>query len=100
MPCLKKYEKIKLSSSKKIPYIYKYKAHRYIDIEPPFFLSPFKIINKENNFRLDGELEINTPEKFYNLVYENRFDESTTLDEIKDCYKGLISDLKTYMEIK
>lgn len=96
IPCIEKYFKLRLKDDAHEAYVYHYSFDYNLNFQYPKMLSPF-ISVEDGKDKTELQLVIN--DKFFNWVYENRYDEKTTLEEIKEYYKQfteeyIIEDLK------
>lgn len=95
IPCLKKYEKIRLKDNAYKPWL------RVIDInihgiKLPSMLSPYFSTCKDNNYIfscIEAKLEYRVNDKFIDWVYKNRYDKKTTKEEIKLTYIQFKNDI-------
>jgi len=97
VPCLKKYNNIRIKDDAYKSYIYKYPFDQNLNFPYPKMLSPFI---HEDNFTEDKNLKLVLNEKLYDWVFENRYDEKITLEGIKEGYEEFLQefDLKVLSE--
>jgi hypothetical protein len=89
IPCIEKYFKLRLRDNAFIAYVNRDLFLNYINLPYPKMVSPYLSIEttpKETKF----ETQLN--DKLYNWVYENRYDEETTLEEIKKAYDDFLKE--------
>lgn len=91
IPCVEKYFKLRLKVEAHEAYVYHYRFDYYLNLLYPKMLSPFISIEDVND---KTELQLVLNDKLYNWVYKNRFDEKTTLEEIKECYNKFTDEYK------
>lgn len=96
IPCIEKYFKLRLKDDAHEAYVYHYRFDYNLNLQYPKMLSPFISVEDGND---KTELQLVLNDKLFNWVYENRYDEKTTLEEIKEYYKEftdeyIIDDLK------
>ncbi|MDN5090918.1 HD domain-containing protein [Aliarcobacter butzleri] len=89
IPCQNKYLKIRLKNQVYFEAMGTYGLHGYFNV--PIMLSPFVIITNENK---DKRVETKINDKLINWVYDNRFDEKVTKEEIKNTYDEFIIEFK------
>ena len=46
----------------------------------------------------NNKLQVSVSEKLYKMVYDCRFDESVTMEQIKETYRQFIDDTKQYVQ--
>lgn len=93
IPCLKRYSKLQLKNGAKLPYLYHFNISHSISLEYPKMVSPFVVIensNEESENRYDVLIVLN--DKVYDWVFENRFDNTTTKDDIIKAYEEFINE--------
>jgi len=90
IPCHNKYIKLRLEKSAWKPYLSQINVQAY-SLSAPAMLSPYFI--KDNN-----ELEYRVSDKVIDWVYNNRYDKTTTKQEIEDTYKIFEQDMKEAVE--
>ena len=89
IPCIEKYFTLRLKDDAHESYVYHYQFDYYLNLQYPKMLSPYISVEDEND---KTELKIVLNEKLYEWVYKNRYDEKTTIEEIKDCYQKFIKE--------
>ncbi|UCN00922.1 ATP-binding protein [Sulfurimonas sp. SWIR-19] len=90
IPCNRKYEKLRLKDDARKPWLFEVYVHAY-SLLAPSMLSPYFI--KDND-----KLEYRVTDKIIEWVYENRYDNATTIKEIEDTYKIFEQDMKDAVE--
>lgn len=93
IPCLKRYNKLQLKNSSKLPYLYHFHVSHTISFEYPKMVSPFVVIensNEESENKYDVSIVLN--DKVYDWVFENRFDKTTTKDDIIKAYDEFVKE--------
>ncbi|WPO83803.1 ATP-binding protein [Chryseobacterium sp. JJR-5R] len=93
IPCLKRYNKLQLKTDSKLPYLYHFHVSHIIDFEYPKMASPFVVIEncddeRENRYSVSVVLN----DKVYDWVFENRFDKTTTKDDIIKAYDEFVEE--------
>lgn len=83
IPCVAEYPNLRIKPNSFKPYVFKYQYFHDVKFEYPEMLSPFVAVITAENLR---ELQLVLNEEVYNWTYENRFEEKTTLEEIKQSY--------------
>lgn len=93
IPCIEKYFKLRLKDYAHEAYLYHYSfgIGHYLNLQYPKMLSPLISVELRD---YQTELQIVLNDKLYNWVYKNRYDEKTTLEEIKEYYQKFIDEYK------
>ncbi len=91
IPCIEKYFKLRLSDDAHESYVYHYQFDNYLNTRYPKMLSPF-ISVEDKDGRIQLEIAVN--DKLFAWVYKNRYDSSTTLEEIAESYKTFVEEYK------
>lgn len=89
IPCIDKYSKLRLNKNAYTSYVYHYRFDYNLVIDYPKMLSPF-ISHKDIDNVINLNVSLN--DKLYEWVYENRFESSTTMEEIKKSYNDFIKE--------
>ncbi len=89
IPCIKKYFNLRLKDDAHKSYVYRYRLSYNIDIHYPKMLSPFTSIE---NAKGENKLFCKLDDDLYKWVFDNRFNEDTTKQDIVNSYKKFISD--------
>ena len=63
----------------------------------PQMICPYVRVLKEG-YHHPQNLKVSISDKLYKFVYDNRFDESVTMEQIKEAYQRFIDDTKQYVE--
>ena len=63
----------------------------------PQMICPYIRVFKEG-YHHPQNLKVSISDKLYKYVYDNRFDESVTMEQIKETYKRFLDDTKQYVE--
>ncbi|KAA6321170.1 hypothetical protein EZS27_029150, partial [termite gut metagenome] len=89
IPCIEKYFKLRLKDNAFISYINR--EHFLYDINLPYpqMVSPYIAVKEDVR---ESHLERKLNDKLYDWVYENRYDEKTTLEEIKSAYNSFTEE--------
>jgi hypothetical protein len=82
IPCHKKYNKLRLKNNANISWLWNIYSNS-INIPIPSMLSPYFSIKEAEN----SKLEYRVNNKLIDWVYKNRYDETTTKEEIKTTYE-------------
>jgi hypothetical protein len=82
IPCYKKYNNLRLKDNAYIPWLWNIYSTS-INLPIPFMLSPYFCIENNENKKL--EYRVNN--KLIDWVYKNRYNETTTKEEIKTTYE-------------
>lgn len=66
----------------------------------PLMICPYIRVTKDsNNWGMTHDkLQLSVPEKLYQTVFDNRYDQAITLDEIKKAYQQFIDDTEQYVQ--
>jgi hypothetical protein len=91
IPCVEKYFKLRLKDDAHEAYVYHYRFDYYLNIQYPKMLSPYISVEDGND---KAELQLALNDKLYDWVFKNRYDEKTTLEEIKEFYQKFIDEYK------
>ncbi|MCL2598017.1 MAG: ATP-binding protein [Paludibacter sp.] len=91
IPCIERYFKLRLKNDAFIPYVNRDYFLYDINLPYPKMVSPY--ISIETDYR-NSHWEVKLNDKLYNWVYENRYDEKTTLEEIKKAYDEFVKEFK------
>ncbi len=91
IPCVEKYFKLRLKDDAHEAYVYHYRFDYYLNLQYPKMLSPFISVEDGSD---KTELQLILNDKLYNWVYKNRYDEKTTLEEIKEYYQMFTNEYK------
>ena len=87
IPCLKDFVPLRLKDDAHMPYVFTYDFDNINYVKYPKMLSPFIAEYKEDrNYKLKVVLN----EKVYDWVYENRYNEKTTKEEIIETYREFV----------
>ncbi|MDP2685003.1 MAG: ATP-binding protein [bacterium] len=87
IPCRNEFLSLRLRDNVYKPYIQQYQVSDLIDMSFPKMLSPYMPQEKINEPR---NLKVALNQKLYDWVYENRYNEETTIEEIKNGYNKYI----------
>lgn len=89
IPCLEKYFALRIKDNVRKSYVYHYVIDSNVYLPFPKMISPF--IHEEN---AEGKsiLKIVVNEKLIDWVYENRFDNKTTKEQIRNVYDSFIKE--------
>ncbi len=91
IPCIEKYFKLRLTEEAHEAYVYHYRFDYFLNLQYPKMLSPY-ISVKDGNDKTELQLVLN--DKLYSWVYKNRYDDKTTIEEIKGHYQKFIDEYK------
>ena len=91
MPCSKKYIALKLKDDYNHITAVDHTFRSFGEFNHPKMICPYIVL-------VDGELKLNVSEKLYDIVFENRYDEKVTKDDIKNAYKLFINDTEKFIE--
>lgn len=91
IPCVKKYFKLRLKDEANEAYVYPYRFDYYLSLKYPKMLSPYISVDYGND---KPELQLALNDRLYNWVFKNRYDEKTSLEEIKKYYQTFIDEYK------
>ncbi|WP_291066977.1 MULTISPECIES: HD domain-containing protein [unclassified Empedobacter] len=95
IPCPKKYDKLRLKDDANLNYLYHFNLSHYIEIKYPKMVSPYvveEVDNKNGEERYKCKNHLN--EKLFSWVFNNRYDEMTTKEEIIKTYNEFIEEFK------
>ncbi|MBR4453815.1 MAG: ATP-binding protein [Bacteroidales bacterium] len=90
MPCVKNYEKLRIIKDN---VIWGYRDHTFyiINQDYPQMVCPYVRIN-------NYQMELSISDKFYKWAYENRFDQSVSMEQIKETYQLFIEETKQFVQ--
>jgi len=91
IPCIEKYFKLRLKDNAFIAYVNKDWFLNDINLPYPKMVSPYLSIETAHK---ETKFEIQLNDKLYNWVYENRYDEKTTLEKIKKAYDDFVKEFQ------
>ena len=91
MPCSKKYIALKLKDDYNHITAVDHTFRSFGEFNHPKMICPYIVI-------VDEVLKLKVSEKFYDIVFENRYDEKVTKDDIKNAYKLFINDTEKFIE--
>ena len=91
IPCVEKYFKLRLKDDAHEAYVYHYRFDYYLSLQYPKMLSPYISVEDGND---KTELQLALNDKLHDWVFKNRYDEKTTLEEIKEYYQKFIDEFK------
>ena len=99
MPCVDKYSTLRIKpenlmwGSKDYTFEYVHKSY-------PIMICPYIRVTKDpNNWGMSHDkLQLSVSEKLYQTVFDNRYDQTITLDEIKRAYQQFIDDTEQYVQ--
>ncbi|AZA86389.1 hypothetical protein EG349_06105 [Chryseobacterium shandongense] len=93
IPCLKKYYKLRLKKDVTIPYLRSYRLSHTISFDYPKMASPFLVTeNYDDEIKEEYNVSIGLNDKVYDWVFENRFDKTTTKDDIIKAYDEFVKE--------
>lgn len=93
IPCLNRYNKLRLQDNAQLPYLYHFHVSHTISFEYPKMASPFVVIENSNEERENKyNVSIVLNDKVYDWVFENRFDKTTTKDDIIKAYDEFVKE--------
>jgi hypothetical protein len=90
IPCIDKFKELKVRKDANLPYAYKYTISHNFQLPINFMLSPFV---RETNLGIVQMKEVCNDE-LINWVYENRYDEKTSKEDIEQAYRRFIDSIK------
>jgi len=88
IPCHKKYNHLRLKDNAFIPWLWNIYSNS-INIPIPSMLSPYFTIQEDENKKLKYRID----DKLIDWVYNNRYDETTTKEDIKATYEQFRKDI-------
>lgn len=91
IPCIEKYFKLRLKDNAHESYVYHYRLDHYLNLQYPKMLSPYISVQDGED---KTELQLVLNKKLYDWVFENRYEQKTTLEEIKESYQEFIDEYK------
>ncbi len=91
IPCLEKYFSLRIKDNARKPYVYHYVIDSNIYLPFPKMISPF--IHEEDG-KDKAILKVVVNEKLIDWVYENRFDNKTTKEQIRIAYDSFIKEFE------
>lgn len=93
IPCLNRYSKLRLENNAKLPYLYHFQVSHTISFEYPKMVSPFVVIENSNEERENKyNVSIVLNDKVYDWVFENRFDKTTSKNDIINAYDEFVKE--------
>ncbi len=92
--CHEKYKKLRLKDKAWKPWLYSNNIYA-CGLYAPSMLSPYFIVVDNNNSK---KLEYRITDKVIDWVYENRYDNNTTREEIEETYKIFEQDMRNEVE--
>lgn len=97
MPCVEDYKAIRVKENS-----FKYGSYDFTFSEIkqtyPIMICPYiRFSNNEQPYE-GKKLKISVSEKLYKLVYDNRFDESVTMERIKEEYDRFLKSMEPYVQ--
>ena len=95
IPCLKKYDKLRLKDNAYLDYLYHFKISYYLDINYPKMVSPY-VVEEVDTYNGDERYKSTTilNEKLFEWVFSNRYDTMTTKEEIVKAYDEFLKEFK------
>ena len=91
IPCVKKYFKLRLKDDAHEAYVYHYSFYNGMYLKYPKMLSPYIRVKDSNNKTV---LQLALNDKLFDWVLKNRYDEKTTIEDIKEQYQNFINEYK------
>ena len=97
MPCVEKYKAIRV---KEEDFMYGSHDFTFHEVKQTYPLMICPYIRFSDNGQLYGKnkLRISVSEKLYEMVYDCRFDESVTMEQIKETYQQFLDDNSQYVQ--
>lgn len=98
MPCVDKYKSLRI---KEIFSVFGSNDFTFRGIRQsyPKMICPYIKVYNENEPDQDyRKLKVSVSDKLYQYVYDNRFDESVTLEQIKETYQLFLKDMEQYVK--
>lgn len=97
MPCDDKYKCLRV---KETNFLGGFCDHTFEKIKKkyPQMICPYIRITDGGFFTESRMLKELVNDKLYNMVYDNRFDEAVTMEQIKETYRQFIDDTKQYVQ--
>jgi hypothetical protein len=89
IPCLEKYFSLRIKDNVRKSYVYHYVIDNNIYLPFPKMISPFI---HEENAEEKSILKVVINEKLIDWVYENRYDNKTTKEQIRNSYDSFIKE--------
>lgn len=93
IPCNAEFEALRLNDEARKPYVSSFIIDYALDIKYPKMISPFVRISGDRSH--PAKLSFQASENFINWVYENRYDQNTSKDDIEKAYKMLKEKVDT-----
>jgi len=90
VPCLNRYEKLRVKNNSHINYTSKYHIAYEFNFDYPIMMSPF--VRESVKTGTQYHLKAETNDQLFQWVFDNRFDTSTTIDEIKESYSKFVEE--------
>ncbi len=98
MPCVEEYKELRI---KKNCFPRGFGDHTFNRIKKdyPVMICPYiRCAGNGNSNSQSHKLKESVTENLYKMVYDNRYDESVTLEQIKETYQRFLDDTKQYVE--
>lgn len=99
MPCMDKYNALRIKPEK-LMWGCKDFTFENVHKSYPLMICPYIRVTKDPNKwgMAHDKLQLSVPEKLYQTVFDNRYDQTITLDEIKRAYQQFIDDTEQYVQ--
>ena len=97
MPCIEKYKSLRIKDvevfSGSRDFTFNINIQDY-----PKMVCPYIRVSNKGDFYGHNKLKVYLPDKLYKFVYDNRFDESVNMEQIKETYQQFLEDMNQYVQ--
>lgn len=97
MPCVEKYKTIRVKENGFMWGRYDFTFHE-VKQTYPLMICPYVKFSDNGHLYGNNKLKVSVSEKLYKMVYDCRFDEFVTMEQIKETYQQFLADMKPYVE--
>ncbi len=97
MPCIEKYKILRIKEERIMWGCYD-STFRVVKQSYPLMICPYIRVYANGNVFGKHKLEVSVSENLYKKVFDNRFDESVTMEQIKETYQCFLDDTKQYVQ--
>lgn len=97
MPCVDKYRNLRIKE-KSITTWFRDVTLGMLRHDYPQMVCPYMKCSANSSICWHNKLKLSISDKLYQFVYDNRYDERVTMEQIKDTYKQFIDDTQEYVK--
>lgn len=98
MPCIDKYKSLRIKETFRVYGSYDFTFIGIMQSYPKMICPYVRVYNENDSLNRQRKLKVSVSDKFYQYVYDNRFDESVTLEQIKETYQLFLDDMQQYVK--